>query len=45
MEKYSTIDKRTEDPANVPEILFEVANIKKGDYYKIYISKINKREK
>jgi len=40
--KYSTIAKKTGEPANIPEILFEVADIEEGDFYKVYIRKIKK---
>jgi hypothetical protein len=39
---YSTIAKRTGETVNIPEILFEVAEIKEGDFFKIHISKIKK---
>jgi hypothetical protein len=29
---------------NIPEILFEVANIKEGDFFKIYVRKLKKHE-
>ncbi|BDZ68825.1 hypothetical protein [Methanobacterium ferruginis] len=40
--KYSTIAKKTGKPAIIPEILFEVADIEDGDFFKIYIRKIKK---
>ena len=42
--KYSIIGKRTSETANIPEILFEVADIEEGDFYKIYIKKIKKEK-
>ena len=41
---YSNIGKRTSETANIPEILFEVAGIGEGDFYKIYIKKIKKEK-
>ena len=41
---YSTIAKRTGETVNIPEILFEVADIKEGDFFKIHISKIKKHK-
>ncbi len=42
--KYSTIAKRTGETVNIPEILFEVADIKEGDFFKIHITKIKKHK-
>lgn len=39
---YSTIAKRTGETVNIPEILFEVADIKEGDFFMIHINKIKK---
>jgi recombinational DNA repair protein RecT len=41
---YATIAKRTGETVNIPEILFEVANIKEGDFFKIYVRKLKKHE-
>ncbi|MBI4813017.1 MAG: hypothetical protein HY802_01200 [Methanobacterium sp.] len=39
---YSTIAKRTGETVNIPEILFEVADINEGDFFQIHIRKIKK---
>lgn len=41
---YSTIAKRTGETTLIPEILFEVANIEEGDFFKIYIRKLKRDE-
>lgn len=42
--KYSTLGKKSGDSVKIPEILFEVANIQEGDYFKVSIRKIHKNK-
>jgi hypothetical protein len=43
--KYSAVAKKTGEQSLIPEILLEVAEIKEGDFFKIYIKKIEKHKK